>query len=183
MRHALAAALCLPALAAPAQQAVPVVTLDQDRLFVESLYGQRVAREIEEAGEELATENRRIEAELIAEERALTERRAELPPEEFRPLADAFDEKVTRLRQEQDAKARALQRRSEVERRAFLQQAIPVLSRLVAERGALVILDDRAVLLAAESIDITDEAIAEVDALLGDGADLDPPPDSDDDEP
>jgi len=171
-RQALVAALALAAAPAIAQEAapvVPVVTLDQDRLFVESLYGRRVAEEIEAESAALAAENRQIEAELTAEERALTERRPSLPPEEFRALADAFDEKVESLRQQQDAKARELQRRSDVERRNFLARALPVLSRLVAERGALVILDDRAVLLAAESIDITDAAIARVDSVLGDG--------------
>ena len=53
-------------------------------------------------------ENRRIEAELTAEERTLTEIRDDLSPVQFRARAAAFDEKVQRLRREQDEKARAL---------------------------------------------------------------------------
>ncbi|MEL6203913.1 MAG: OmpH family outer membrane protein [Pseudomonadota bacterium] len=148
----------------------PVLTLDQDRLFAESAFGRRVERELEDASAELAAENRRIEGELTSEERALTEQRASLSPEEFRQLADAFDEKVVRLRREQDAKGRALQRRDEAERQAFLQAALPVLAELVYASGAVAILDERAVLFSAQAIDVTDRAIEQIDAVIGDGA-------------
>lgn len=161
-------------LGSPVAPQSPLVTLDQDRLFTQSTYGQRVARELDAASEALATENRGLEAALSAEERALTEQRPTLEPGEFRRLADAFDDKVTRTRREQDAKARALTRRAELERDAFLGRVLPILSRIVSDRGAVAILDDRAVLLSAESIDITDDAVARIDAELGDGSDLPP---------
>ena len=153
----------------------PVLTLDQERLFTASAFGQRVAEELQAASVELARENRRIEQDLIAEERALTERRATLAPEEFRELADAFDARVVALRRQQDAKAVALQRREEAERQAFLRAALPVLAELVSELGAVAILDDRAVLFAAGSIDVTDRAIDRIDAEIGAGTDLSPP--------
>ncbi len=85
--------------AAVAQEPPPdaVIVIDQERLFQDSLFGRRITAELEERSAELAAENRAIEAELIAEERDLTVRRSELEPEEFRALADAFDEKVDRL--------------------------------------------------------------------------------------
>lgn len=152
----------------------PVLTLDQEELFARSAFGRRVARELQEASAALAAENRRIEEELTAEERALTEERATLSAEAFRARADAFDEKVVALRQRQDAKARALQRREEAERQAFLAAVLPVLADLVADLGAVAILDDRAVLFAAGSVDVTDRAIARVDAAIGAGEDLSP---------
>ena len=77
-----------------------VLTLDQERLFAQSAYGKRVVAEIEEASRVLAAENREIEARLAAEEKDLTVRRATLTAAEFRPLADGFDAKVTRIRAE-----------------------------------------------------------------------------------
>ena len=62
-------------------------------------------------GAELATENRRIEADLEAEEQELTELRNTLPAGEFRLLADAFDAKVQETRAAQAAKGRALNAR------------------------------------------------------------------------
>ena len=158
-----------------AQPQSPVLTLDQERLFAESAFGRRVLAEIEEASAQLVAENRRIEAELVAEERDLTERRPNMAPEAFRDLADAFDAKAVGYRRQQDAKARALQARDEAERTAFFRAARPVLSDLVAELGGVVLLDDRGVLLASPATDLTDRAIARVDAVIGDGASLSPP--------
>ena len=146
-----------------------VLIIDPDRLFSETLYGQRARREIEARAAALSAENRRIEAELVAEERELTEQRATLSVEEFRALADAFDVKVDRIRAEQDAKTTEVQRLSEIAQQRFFGQIGGILSRLVQERGAAVLLDRRTVFLAIESVDITGEAIARIDAALGEG--------------
>lgn len=147
----------------------PVLTIEPERLFSESGFGKRVAAELEAEGARIAAENREIEASLIDEERALTERRAELPPDEFRTLADAFDEKVQRLRREQDTKARALGAKSDELRRRFLNAAQPVLAQMMRDAGAAVIIERRAIFLSADVIDITDEAIARIDVSIGDG--------------
>lgn len=187
-RHRLAAALvtALAAVPAAAQQQgdappqttfevpSPVLTIDQDRLFQDSAWGRRVQQEIEAASAELAAENRRIESELVAEENDLTERRPSLPADQFKAAAAAFDEKVQRLRSEQDAKTRELTQRREQERQAFYKAVIDVLSEVVRDRGAVAILDRRAIFLASQAIDITDESIARIDAAIGDGSDVDP---------
>jgi Skp family chaperone for outer membrane proteins len=166
----LAACLWAAAGAAPAQQAPqvelppPVLTIDADRLLAESDFGRALANEVDDAARRLAEENRRIEAELLAEESALTERRGMMSPDEFRPLADAFDEKVQRFRTEQDEKERALADLREEGRQRFFRLAVPILSEIVRERGALVLLDRRDVFLSADSIDITEEAVARIDA-------------------
>lgn len=143
-----------------------VVTLDQERLFQGSGVSERVSAEIERLRQQLAEENARIESELIAEELALTEQRPTMEPEAFRALADAFDKKVQALRTEQDAKLVRLQQLRDEERQNFVRQITPVLTAIVRERGATVVLDRRAVVLSADSIDITDEAIRRVNAAL-----------------
>ncbi|ARC88851.1 OmpH family outer membrane protein [Rhodovulum sp. MB263] len=141
----------------------PILTLDQDRVFEDSKAGQAVEEELQAATAALAAENRRIEAELVAEERALTERRANLPPEQFRPLAAAFDQKVETIRATQDRKARELTQRREEERQAFFRKALPALAEIVRERGAVAVLARDAVILSAGQVDITDEAIELLD--------------------
>lgn len=150
----------------------PILTIDQDRLYAGSAFGQRARDELAADSSALAAENRRIESELIAEEEALTQQRPDLPPEEFRALADAFDEKVQRIRDEQDAKSRALARRDEAERQRFYSQIVGILGGLLRERGAVAIIERRSIFIAVEAIDITDAAIARIDATLGDGSDL-----------
>ncbi|WP_037970053.1 OmpH family outer membrane protein [Sulfitobacter noctilucicola] len=146
-----------------------VLTIDSERLFLESAFGQRVAAEVEEQGEQIATENRRIEAELEAEEKRLTDLRATMAPEEFRALANEFDEKVQRTRTAQAAKGRALNELLEKEREVFLAAAAPVMERLMSDAGATVILEQRSVFVSASAIEITDDAIALLDETLGSG--------------
>lgn len=151
----------------------PVLTIDAERILDESAFGRNLSAEFEARARALAAENREIEQMLLSEERDLTERRPELPPDEFRALADAFDEKVQRLRAQQDEKERELAGFRENERQRLLGEIVPILSEIVRERRALVILDRRDVFLSADSIDITDEAIRRIDAAQasdGEGA-------------
>lgn len=142
----------------------PILTIDSERLYADSAYGEQTTREIEALGAELTAENRRIEEELTAEERMLTERRSTMTAVEFRELADAFDQKVEEIRAEQDAKTRDLNRLLEERQVAFLNAAAPVLEQLMREAGAAVILERRSVFLSANAIDITQTAINRLDA-------------------
>lgn len=144
----------------------PILVIDFERVFAESAFGRRLTAEMERQSAEIVAENRRIEAELTAEEERLTEQRARMAPEDFRVLAEAFDEKVQRLRQEQDAKAAALGQQTSDTRNAFLQNARPVLQTLMREANAAIVLERRTVFVAADAIDITDEVIEEIDARV-----------------
>ncbi|WP_299959044.1 OmpH family outer membrane protein [uncultured Roseobacter sp.] len=166
----LTAALAGPAQAqriGPVQS--PILTIDADRLFTESDFGQRMVAEFEARGAELAAENRRIEEALEEEERDLTAQRAAMEPAAFRELADAFDEKVQTTRRTQDAKTRELNLAFEERRGVFLTAAAPVLERLMREAGAAVILDKRSVFLSSNAVDVTRAAIDRLNAVLGNG--------------
>lgn len=142
----------------------PVLTIDSERVFSSSDIGQNITQELESALAALVAENRRIEADLNAEEQDLTRRRPDMDPAEFRALADAFDVKVRRIRAEQDAKERELQLRREAERQNFIDVIAPILTSIGRERGAIVILERRSVILSADSADITEEVIARINA-------------------
>jgi Skp family chaperone for outer membrane proteins len=150
----------------------PILTIESDRFFAQSMFGRRIASEIEADSAVLAAENREIEAELIAEEQALTEERAIVDRETFGEMADEFDTRVQRIRREQDAKARDVTGRADEARRDFLNAARPVLAAIMRERGAAIIVERRSVFISAGAIDITDEAIASIDAAIGDGSAL-----------
>ena len=120
----------------------------------------------------MAEENRRMEAELVAEELSLTEQRPNLSPVEFRDLANAFNARVTQIRTTQDRKSRALSNRQNAERQAFFEAALPVLQQLLQQAGASAMLDRRSVLISLSAVDVTDRAIAQIDAILGDGVGL-----------
>ena len=142
----------------------PVLTVDSERLFSESQFGQRVALALEEAGREVQIENDRIAADLEAEELELTKQREILTPEEFRELATAFDAKAERIRGEREEALRSLNRRLDEERREFLSAAIPILQEIMLEAGAAVVLEQRSVFISARAIDITAMAIERIDS-------------------
>lgn len=156
----------------PSQLRSPVLTVDADRIFEDTLFGQRIVEDLNAVGERLTAQNRRIEAELTAEENALTVQRATMEPEAFREAADAFDTRVQDIRREQDAKERAFQQALSQGRDAFYSAATQVMGQLMVDAGAVVILDRRAVFLSVGLVDITDEAIAAIDRQLVDGRDI-----------
>ncbi len=153
-----------------------LLTVDQERLFTESAFGKRVAAELDRRSRALAAENRSIEAGLVAEEQALTDERPSLPADQFRKKADDFDAKVQAIRGEQDQKAKELGSFREGEQKRFASELGSILSEIARDRGALAVMDRRVMLISADQIDITDDAIALVDQRLGDGAAGAPPP-------
>jgi Skp family chaperone for outer membrane proteins len=156
------------------QSQVPLLILDQERFFLESSFGKASVVRERAASEALEQENKRIEGELAAEEQALTTLRKTLSAEEFSARADAFDAKVERIRTEQDAKFRLLADAREKDRKDFLQVAVPVLGELLSEKQAVAILDKDMIILSLSAIEVTDEAIAKVDAALADPAPAEP---------
>lgn len=147
-----------------------ILVLDPDKLFSETLLGKRINREYLAEREKLIARNRKIETELEAEELALTEQRAQTTPDEFRDLADAFDEKVQEIRRDSERAVRDLERRRDRAPVTFMRIVEPVLIQLMRETEGAVILDVRSVLLRADVVDITPLAIRRVDAEIGEGA-------------
>jgi Skp family chaperone for outer membrane proteins len=157
---------------APVQS--PILTIDSDRLFEESSFGRQTISEFEALGAALAAENRRIEEALSEEERDLTDLRPTISAEEFRALADAFDEKVQETRRTQDKKGRELNASLEERRVVFLNSALPVLEQLMREAGAAVVLEQRSIFISSNVVDITAIAIERLDLVL-DSTDVAPP--------
>lgn len=144
----------------------PVVTVDQDRLFNDSAYGQGLLMALEAEREALTVENRRIEADLIAEEQDLTQERPAMTPEAFRAKAAAFDARVGEIRAAQDRKLRVLNDRREEAQNQFYTAALPIIADLLRERGAVIALESQSVILSAEQIDITQDVITRIDQRL-----------------
>jgi Skp family chaperone for outer membrane proteins len=152
---------CGPAVA---QDAAAFLIVNQERLLTGSATGRRLLEEEEVERDKLRAEARALDAAFEAEERQLTEQRATLAPEEFRTRADAFDARVVQARREQDERATALAEEFEQRRRQFYARVAPILVMVMDRRGAKAVFDETSVLLADQSLNITDAVIAEIDA-------------------
>ena len=155
---------------ADASTAPAILVIDREAVLLGSQVGQSRLAELAEAEQALAAENRGIEAELTREEAALAERRAEMDPGAFREEADAFDMRVTEIRETQDAKERVLIERRQRLLDALRQEMLPVLAEIMEERSATVMLDRDSILIFAASADITEEVIRRLDARAEDTA-------------
>ena len=153
-----------------------ILILDTDRLLGETLLGQRLTAKYQADRENLIARNRQIEIELEAEEKALTDLRAEKLPAEFRALADSFDIKVQGIRRDSERAARDLERSRELAPVQFMRMAEPVLAQVMRDSGGSVIIEKRGVLLHANIIDITDVAIDRINDEIGNGVVAKSPP-------
>lgn len=151
---------------------LPIMTIDRDRLFAGTAWGRRIQADLARQGDDLSKENERLLQQFSREEEELTRLRDTLPPEEFRIRADEFDQKVVEIRHQRDTALQELQQIPQREREAFYAQIMPILAKLMQERQVVVVLDQRLVLIQAQSIDVTDELIARVDAEFGEGPGL-----------
>ncbi len=148
--------------------AVPFRVLDQDRLFRESRIGQRIRAGIDDARQALEAENQTLFDQLAAEERALTDARPGLEPDAFRARADAFDARVEAIRAERAQRSQDLNRQSEAAAQSFFNAALPVLVQLMNDEGVLGLLKPEMLVLGSDWLDITDTAIARLDAATPD---------------
>ncbi len=171
LRGLLALVLTLFVFGAPvlAQGAYPTVfprailLLDQERLINASALGKAILQTVIDKRRALIQENRMIDQTLEAEEKRLTEKRASLPIPEFQTLAEDFDARVQKIREEQLQKGRALQEDFDRAPLRFMTLAAPYLNRLMQKYSASALLDRRSVLLFDRNMDITDEAISLLD--------------------
>ena len=159
-------ALAQLSLGEPVATAGPILTLEVSRIYADSRFGRQTKAKIDADVKTLAAENRNLEVALEAEETALAERRTSMPAAEFQVLAQAFDAKVRDIRQARDAKVRDLSMRQDQAQRAFLDKVKPVLDQIMAEMGAVLIIDRASVILFSPGIDITDLAIRRIDETL-----------------
>ena len=146
----------------------------------ESATGRAVLAEEEDARAALLQEGRSLDRAFEAEERALTDQRATMSPQAFRPLADAFDEKVVATRRAQEQKALTLTREAEERRRAFFANVTPILLQILRETGAAAVVDQRSILISKQDLNITEEVIKRLDQRIDEEA-PDVPPGAQDD--
>ena len=147
-----------------------IATLDQEILFRNSLFGQRVFKEVSDESDILLEQELLLQSQLETEESLLTAERKKIDTEKFKKLASAFDEKVQKIRAETTQNRMKLGEYSESEQNRFFKIILPVLVQLSDEFGITTLLDHRMAILSLK--DITDAAIERVNKIIGDGKEM-----------
>ena len=144
-------------------------TVDMAKLLRSSEFGKNIIAANNIARKKLQSENEELEKKLLLEEKELSELRKTLPIEEFRPKALEFDRRVTNIRAEQGKKEEFLNKKVRKEESDFFKRIYPFLYEILIERGGLILVDQRNIILWDSSVDITDDAIQAINQTLGSG--------------
>ena len=144
-----------------------IFTVDMNKLLKLSNIGKDIVYRNNLARISLQNENDALEAELLLEEKALSDLRKELSANDFREKAIEFDKKVTIIRSEQSKKEDILVNNIRKEEAEFYKNIYPLLYELLSDRGGLVLMDQRNVVLWDSSVDITEDAIVVINKVLG----------------
>ena len=147
---------------------IRLFTVDLTKLLRSSEFGKNIMTANNNARQKLQNENEDLEKKLLLEEK-LSQLRKTLPIDEFRPKALDFDRKVEIIRKEQGKKEENLIKQARKEEADFFKRIYPLLYQLLSERGGLVLMDQRNIILWDNSVDITDEAIDLINQVLGSG--------------
>ena len=159
--------LCLVSQPLLASDVSGLFTVDMSKLFRSSNFGRNIIAANNKARQELQNENEELESKLLSEEKELSEQRKILSLDEFRPKALEFDKKVSIIRTEQGEKEVNLKNMARKEESEFYKRIYPLLYELLLDRGGLVLIDQRNVILWDSSVDITDDAIKLINQVLG----------------
>ena len=144
----------------------PILTLSPEELYTRAKFGDTVKKRAEAFATLLAKENDSFEVALVQEEKDLTELRKTMSADLFASVAAAFDQKVERIRKDQEDKKRQLNQKVETNRKYFFDSILQVLAEIMKEYGADLIVDKSVVFVSFDRIDVTDEAITLIDQML-----------------
>ena len=141
-------------------------TVDMTKLLRSSEFGKNIIAANNIARKKLQSENEELEKKLLLEEKELSELRKTLSVEEFRPKALEFDNRVSIIRAEQGKKEEILNKKVRKEETDFFKRIYPLLYEILIERGGLILVDQRNIILWDNSVDITDDAIQAINQAL-----------------
>ena len=161
--------LCLLFQPLLAEEKSVLFTVDMSKLLRSSDFGKNIIAVNNAARQNLQNENNNLEEKLLIEEKELSELRKKISIDEFRPKALEFDKKVTIIRKGQREKEENLNKKVRREESDFYKKIYPILYELLIERGGLVLIDQRNAVLWDNSVDLTDDAIAVINRVLGSG--------------
>ena len=161
--------LCLLFQPLLAEEKSVLFTVDMSKLLRSSDFGKNIIAVNNAARQNLQNENNNLEEKLLIEEKELSELRKTISIDEFRPKALEFDKKVTIIRKGQREKEENLNKKVRREEADFFKKVYPILYELLIERGGLVLIDQRNAILWDNSVDLTDDAIAVINRVLGSG--------------
>lgn len=153
---------------ARAQQPEPlaIAILDVQDILREAAAGRSLQSEIQKREQALKAELEKRENALLAADQQLAQQRGSLSPEEFAKKRNELAKQLAELRnyrQAQSSAISALARKGETQ---LLQALVQIVAEIAEARNITLVLNRAQVVIAPNELDITQEAMAQLDAKL-----------------
>jgi len=136
-----------------------ILYINQSRVYSESIFGEKLEELFRRESSKLIEQNRLLTKELEIEEQRLTNEREGMSFVEFKLLAESFNSRVEKVRQEQKEKSNTLKYKLEEERKYFFNAVYPLLLEFVSKTNATGILDSSVVIVGNSKLDVTNKVI------------------------
>ena len=163
------ALLCAAPVAAQQQDADPAVTVlvvDMQRIKSDTAAGRDMLNKTVEIRKRIQDAIAARAESLREEEQRLAEERDSLDPADFRERVRAFEQQVFANREFSERESRRLQLVLSRASALLTERATLVLAAIMREREAELLLDATQIVLSADRLDITNEAIRRLDAVM-----------------
>ncbi len=160
----LATAAAAPAAFAAAPAVILIVNTQQ--IFAQSKVGVSIRTQLQDQAKKLQAEDKKGQAAVQAEAKALSDQRSLLSPEDFKKKVQALEEKENDRQAKMRAKGEALQLGVNKARQEVEAAIRPIFADVMKKNGATLLLDQSVVLAGGVDLDITDDVLKQLDEKL-----------------
>ncbi len=140
--------------------------LDLNKVLLDAKAAKDAAEDIDKIARNIENELASSDESMIKEQNKLIEAQSIMSPEAFESKRKEYEEKVQNYNIERQKKLLSIDRLVENSRNQILDQLKPILEEISETKGITVILEKGTVLLNADTMDITDEVIKNLNKAL-----------------
>jgi len=141
------------------KQHFPITVIDMQYIVARSSAAVLVREELEDLKKKYSLEISNEEVELKALQEELSSQRSILPPDEFSKMEPEFREKVERLQTSVAEKNKEIEVILNRSVNAIQTKAIQIVTNIARERALAAVLDTSTVVIAADSINISNQVL------------------------
>ena len=141
------------------KQHFPITVIDMQYIVARSSAAVLVREELEDLKKKYSIEISNEEEELKALQEELSSQRSILPPDEFSKMESEFREKVERLQTSVAEKNKEIEVILNRSVNAIQTKAIQIVTNIARERSLAAVLDTSTVVIAADSINISNQVL------------------------
>ncbi len=143
-----------------------IAVIDLNLILTDAKAARDAAKQIEEIAKKIEEQISESDQLIIDEQNKLIESQSIMAPEAFESQRIEYEKKLQKYNEERQAKLISIDNLLATSRKEVLDALSPILEDISNEKGITIILEKNTVLLNAENMDITEEALKKLNKQL-----------------